>query len=188
MGISTVKKVVDQTLQVIINKCLKIAIPDNLSKADWIKISEDFLRKWNFPNCLGALDGKHIHTFAPKNSGSLFFNYKKTFSTNLMAIVDANYKFIMVDVGAYGGIADSIIFSNSNFGKMWLNNPAELNIPEDRPLPGTAINIPYVLVADEAFSLKSTIMRPFPGKKLSRRERLFNYRYIKKQAPKIIVG
>ena len=93
-----------------------------------------------------------------------------------------------LDVGAYGGIADSIIFSNSNFGKMWLNNPAELNIPEDRPLPGIAINIPYVLVADEAFSLISTIMRPCPGKKLSRRERLFNYRYIKKQAPKIIVG
>ena len=42
-----------------------------------------------------------------------------------MAIVDANYKFIMVDVGAYGEIADSTIFSNSNFEKMWLNNPTE---------------------------------------------------------------
>ena len=60
MGISTVKKVVDQTLQVIINRCPKNAIPDHLSKDDWIKISEDFLSKWNFSNCLGALDGKHI--------------------------------------------------------------------------------------------------------------------------------
>ena len=73
MGISTVKKVVDQPLQEIINKCLKIAIPDNLSKDDWIKISEDFLSKWNFPNCLGALDGKHIQTFAPKKQRQSLF-------------------------------------------------------------------------------------------------------------------
>lgn len=26
----------------------------------WLKISYEFQEKWNFPNCIGALDGKHI--------------------------------------------------------------------------------------------------------------------------------
>jgi hypothetical protein len=52
---------------------------------------------WNIQNCIGDVDGKHVNIEAPANSGPVYFNYKKTFSVILLALVDANYNFIMID-------------------------------------------------------------------------------------------
>ena len=77
---------------------------------------------WNFPHCLGAIDGKHVVIQAPNNSGSLFFNYKKTFSIVLLAVCNANYQFILVDIGEAGKNSDSGIYSKSEIGKVVENN------------------------------------------------------------------
>ncbi|XP_023311221.1 uncharacterized protein LOC108910736 [Anoplophora glabripennis] len=63
------------------------------------KVIKKFEMKWNFPKCLGAIDGKHILVQAPHNSGSYFFNYKGQHSTVLIAVVDAEYKFLITAVG-----------------------------------------------------------------------------------------
>lgn len=75
-------------------------------EADWRKHAEIFYDKWNFPNAIGAIDEKHIRIQCPPNSGSMYFNYKHFFSVVLMAIVDANYKYIAVDIGSYGRESD----------------------------------------------------------------------------------
>ncbi|CAI6353500.1 unnamed protein product [Macrosiphum euphorbiae] len=121
------------------------------NKDKWIDISKTFYSKTNFPNCLGAIDGKHIRCKNPENSGSLFYNYKKYFSIVLMAVVDANLNFIYIDVGAYGREADSSVFRQSIFGKMLYSQ--QLQIPDPDALPLTENNIqPFVFFADEALS------------------------------------
>ncbi len=64
-----------------------------LTTDTWKEVAQCFWEKWNFPNCLGALDGKHIVIQAPPLSGSQYFNFKKTFLITLLALVDADYHF-----------------------------------------------------------------------------------------------
>ncbi|MCG8622026.1 MAG: transposase family protein [Proteobacteria bacterium] len=144
---------------------------------EWRRIENEFSKIWNFPNCIGALDGKHVVIQSPAKSGSLFFNYKTTFSINLMALVDANYRFTFVDIGQYGSNADGPVFQKSEFGKMYLRN--QLNIPGPKYLPRARYlgTMPHVLVA---FPLCPTIMRPFPkgrnATRMPRPRQVFNYR------------
>ncbi|XP_050305580.1 uncharacterized protein LOC126742819 [Anthonomus grandis grandis] len=148
----------------------------NPTNETWKTVEKDFYELWNFPNCIGAIDGKHVIIEAPANSGSLYFNYKKTFSVVLLALVDANYRFICVDVGAYGKNSDGGIFASPNMGKALLQN--SFNIPPDKSILGTNIIVPHVIVGDEAFLLNKHSLRPFPGSQIKNNisKKTFNYR------------
>lgn len=118
-----------------------------------------FREKWNFPNAVGALDGKHILFQAPVHSGSMYYCYKNHFSTVLLALVDANYKFIAIDVGACGKNSDANIFKNSDLGKCLSNE--SLNMASPKALPGGNTVLPHVIIADKAFGLSTYLMRPY---------------------------
>lgn len=77
------------------------------SENDWKKHATNFFQLWNFPHVVGAIDGKHVRIHCPPKSGSLYFNYKGFFSVVLMALVDADYKYIAIDVGSYGRESDA---------------------------------------------------------------------------------
>jgi len=136
------------------------------TKEKWVEIIQGFERHSNFPNCIGAVDGKHIRVVKPIDSGSLFYNYKNYFSILLMAVCDSHYNFTFVDIGSFGKCADSTVFRDSVFYKKLMNN--ELNIPEDQPLTFTETPIfPNVLIGDEGFGVSTKLLRPFGGKNLS---------------------
>lgn len=175
LGETTVRDIVYLVCAAIWNILGPLVLPEPTEQA-WKTIGHDFNVQWNFPNCIGAIDGKHVVTDKPPNSGSLFFNYKKSFSIILLAVVDANYKFISIDVGAYGRNSDGGVFANSTFGKKFINN--SLNIPQDKTLPGTDIVAPHIFVGDEAFPLHRHLMRPYPGNQTAgvNENKIFNYR------------
>lgn len=90
----------------------------------------------------------------------------------MLAIVDAKYRFVVVDVGSYGRNSDGGILSNSKLGEKLQSN--QLEIPPNKCLPGTTCNAPHVFVGDEAFPLSQNIMRPFPSDQVSHdREKKF---------------
>lgn len=141
---------------------------------EWENIANEFLAKWNFPNCVGALDGKHIRIRQPKHSSSAFYNYKGFFSIVLMALVDANYQFIYIDVGANGRNNDASVFNSCSLSAfLQKENGAMLQM---KALPTRHKTIPKCVVGDEIFGLKPYLMKPFPGRQLNKERRIFNYR------------
>lgn len=144
------------------------------TEAEWKSVAAGFEDKWNFSNCVGAMDGKHIAIQKPRGSGSLFFNYKHFFSVILFAVVNANYEFMYVHIGTNGCVSDATVFQNTKlYGKL-IND--ELKLPSPSPLPGTNISLPYVFVGDSAFALNKHVMKPYPLKNISQDKRIFNYR------------
>ena len=88
-----------------------------------------FESQWNLPNSIGALDGK-----------------QGTFSIVLMALVDANYKFIYVDIGCNSRISDRGVFCNYSLLKT--TEHKDLNIPPCRIICEEIRPLPYVIVSD----------------------------------------
>ena len=167
IGRSTVCDILNEVQEKIWCALSPIAVAAPRSQDDWRKLANDFWNLWGFPLCLGVIN-------CPPNSGSSFYNYKGTFSIVLMAVSDARYIFTYVDIGDYGRQNDYSVFNNSSFGDA-LNN-GNLNIPTDDFLPNKGTRARFCFVADEAFPLKETIQQPYPGKNLTEKLRIFNYR------------
>ncbi|XP_068129725.1 uncharacterized protein [Hyperolius riggenbachi] len=177
LGVLTIGYIVRDTCRAI---RLRVA-PRHLrppEEANWQEIANLFWEKTKFPNCLGAIDGKHIRLVMPPFSGSRYYNYKKYFSLVLITIADAKSRFIYIDVGSYGSSSDSFIFQHSNFYRNMMDD--RLNFPAPMPWPGTTgPPRPFTLIGDEAFGLSQHLMPPFSSRYLSvdRRNRtMFNFR------------
>ncbi|XP_069586524.1 uncharacterized protein [Ranitomeya imitator] len=174
IGCSTISAIVRSTCLQIWEKLHELVMPEP-KQEDWLKIASAFKNTCDFPNCIGAVDGKHIGVRKLPNSGSQFCNYKQFFSVVLLAVADSNYRFVIEDFGAYGRTGDSRVFNFSIMGRRLRDN--QLNLPPPQQLPGSnAEAVPFVLVGDEAFQLTRHVMRPYPRHNLDHRRRVFNMR------------
>lgn len=173
LGKVTIHTIVHDTCDAIWILLKDLVMPEPTEER-WIEIGKDFEKNSNFPHCIGALDSKLIRIQMPPNSSSKFCNYKKYFSVLLMAIADSNYNFVAIDVGTYGSSTDSQVFRNSAMGKRIMDG--RFHIPSPRPLEENGDVFPYVIVADDAFSLSTSIMKPYPKRGLDVKRKVFNYR------------
>ena len=91
-----------------------------------------------------------------------------------MALVDAEYKFVWIDVGSEGSTSDAQLFNACEL-KQRLESET-LGVPQPEPMPNDDEDTPYYIVADEAFALRTWLMKPYARTAMAREERIYNYR------------
>jgi hypothetical protein len=111
----------------------------------------------------GAIDGKHCQIKRPDNNCSEFYNYKETYSIILFALVDADYRFVFIDVGSNGRVNEGAIFINSTLNLAMENN--FLYWPDNS-----------VMTGDDAFPLRNAVQKPYSKVNLTLKQKKFNYR------------
>ncbi|XP_036339354.1 putative nuclease HARBI1 [Rhagoletis pomonella] len=174
LGKETVRKIVFETCEVIWRLLSPVYVSEP-TESQYQDIAKDFYNIWNIPNCVGAIDGKHVAIKCPANSNAMFYNYKKFYSIVLMAACDAKYTFTAVSIGSFGSQSDGGIFQLSPFGQALMQNT--LPLPPPQPLSSVATeSFPHFFIGDAAFPLRTNLMRPYPGSNLTRTKRIFNYR------------
>jgi hypothetical protein len=72
-----------------------------------------------------------------------------------LALVDANYKFTIIDAGGYGKSNEGL-FTRSILRQLLEANT--LNIPNSKPPPNSEEPLPFVIVCDEALPLKKYLL------------------------------
>ena len=132
MGIATVSYIIREVCEAIYNKLgpQYLSVPSN--SAGWLSIAEEFQSKWQFPNCLDAIYGKHINISPAANSGSYYYNYKHSHSVVHLAAAGPNYQCLYADIGTNGRTADGGIWKKTSLLKSI--EKEELGVPSPTPL------------------------------------------------------
>lgn len=172
---NTISYVVREVCQAIVDEYLEEMLTMPSTEDGWRAQAQDWYERWNFPHCLGAIDGKHVACKAPPNTGSEYYNYKGFFSVILFAMVSSDYKFLYADVSANGSSSDANIFNNSLL-KQALEHDDLVGLPPPCPLPNDTEDVPFFIVGDDAFALRKYLMKPYSHRNLTHAERIFNYR------------
>ena len=176
VGVSTVYVVLHKLCSSVVNdmtaKYIQIPAEEHLRR-----IINGFLTKWDFPQCIGAIDGSHIPNIAPKEHSLEYFNRKGYHSVLLRVLIDHEYRFLDIYVCWPGSVQDARILANStsyrkcesgNFLPKW-----------DRKLGNT--NVPLVIRGDPDYPLMPWLMKPFSDTSLTNKQRTFNYQLSRSQ-------
>jgi redox-sensitive bicupin YhaK (pirin superfamily) len=117
-----------------------------------LAVSHEFYSKWNFPNCIGSIDGKHLWLKCPSKSETVYPIYKHCHSIVLQGFADDQYRFMVIDGGSYGQQSGGRIFCQSSLYHL---NSKNFNMPNDKEVPLSDVKLPFVIVEDEAYLLLS---------------------------------
>uniref|UniRef100_A0A3B3ZN97 DDE Tnp4 domain-containing protein n=1 Tax=Periophthalmus magnuspinnatus TaxID=409849 RepID=A0A3B3ZN97_9GOBI len=155
MGNTTVRLFVPETLRAIyrVLKDKYVKCPETAK--EWQGVARGFQSEWDFPNCVGALDGRLLNICPPfENAES---TSPKEVSVALMALVDSKYMFKYIDVACNGKISNILCLVSFH------------------PTGSDQLS-PHCIVADRAFPLKEYLMKPYLHRSPSTEQQIFNYR------------
>jgi hypothetical protein len=78
MAHNTIRQIVYEVCGAIWSSLQPLHMP--ISSEELLKENtSEFFEKWNFPNCVGCIDGKHFCLKCPRKSGTQFNNCKHFF-------------------------------------------------------------------------------------------------------------
>ena len=166
-GRTAVSNIVFETCEAIFEALKVDYLQAPKDSEGWEKISEKPGELWDFPHVLGAINGTHIRIECPKNSGTLYYNYKDYYSLVLLAVCGANYCFTRFDIGSYDSNNDNGILTNSEMDARLENQSFDLRRDTD------LVACVGFLLGDEIFPLTSRLLKPFSGRNLPKD----NYRH-----------
>ena len=116
-----------------------------------------------------------------RNGASEYFNYKNAFSIVLLALFDADYNYMFVDVGCQRRISDSGVFTNTEiYKKLETKN---LRLPQPVPLNGREKSVTYFFYWRLSFSFKRESHESLSGT-TSKRLKRTNFQLQDLQSPK----
>ncbi|XP_046863156.1 putative nuclease HARBI1 [Xenia sp. Carnegie-2017] len=173
VGASTACTKVNEALRFLI-RTKKYMLNRLQERRNLKEIVDGFAKKWNIPQCLGAVDGTHIPIRAPVMHHADYFNRKFFHSVILQAVCDSECHFTDIFVGWPGNSHDARVFSCSNIGQRTING----NLIEGGTLTKqiNGKNIEPFLIGDPAYPLLKHLMKNYAGANLGHEKEYFNYR------------
>ena len=114
------------------------------------------------PQCRGTRWEAYHHEEA-KKSGSDYYNCKGFFFLVLLALVNAENRFLWIDCGSSGSCSDAQIFNRSNMREI---EDGSLALPAPKPLREEGPNLHYFC----------WLVKPYSRTQLTREEIIANYR------------
>jgi hypothetical protein len=60
IGLTTVSTIIRETCKAIWETLQPKYLNRPRNPSEWLAISKEFEEIWNFPHCIGAIDGKHV--------------------------------------------------------------------------------------------------------------------------------
>uniref|UniRef100_A0A915DU80 DDE Tnp4 domain-containing protein n=1 Tax=Ditylenchus dipsaci TaxID=166011 RepID=A0A915DU80_9BILA len=151
IGDSTVHDICKEVSEAIVTAMQTEYLPTP-TRQTWERSAERFNRLRQFPKTLGAIDKKHIAIVKPEHSGAAFFNYKKFYSIVLLAIADAESRFLMVDI----------------------SSPLRhsLGSPEAALPPNEEGSLPFIFLRDGGFGCTDLVLTPFTDRGADSQEKI----------------
>jgi hypothetical protein len=135
-------------------------------------VIQGFKQKRGLPNCCGAIDCSHFVLELPNNAGATcWFDRDHNYSMKMQAVVDANGRFLNINVGWPESVNDTRVLRNSELYQKvlegdWLAGPSELV---------GGVEVPQYIVEDAGFPGVAWLVVPYPGDHLPDIRDRFNF-------------
>ncbi|KAJ8893277.1 hypothetical protein PR048_005868 [Dryococelus australis] len=116
----TLVKIIPDTCEEII-KALRNYCKCPTTEEEWENVAREFEHRWNFPTCIGAIDGKHVAIMPPPGSGSYFY-------------INSHYELLYFSFETNRRVSDGGVFEASDLLKKL--GDGSLNLPKEGTVVG----------------------------------------------------